>query len=214
MSELTIWGRVTSSNVQAVMWAVAELGLEHTRHDVGGAFGGTDTAEYRAMNPMGLVPVLQDGDLTMFESAAIVRYLGAQYGSEVFWPSDPKKRAPLDIVAEWAKHAVYRSLTLDVFWQLVRTPSAERDPAVIGRGIKELAKLLSMAENWLGDEDYFGGNGICFADILFGHFLYRYYTLDFERSDTPVLDNYYERLKARPGYAEHVMVDYSVLQVD
>jgi len=214
MSELIIWGRATSSNVQTVMWAVTELGLDHVRHDVGGSFGGTDTAEYRAMNPMGLVPVLQDGDLTMFESAAIVRYLGAQYGDETFWPSNLKVHARLDMIAEWAKHAIYRSLTLDVFWQLVRTPSAERDQAVIARGVKELGRLMPMAEGWLGEKDYLGGDDPSFADIIFGHLLYRYYTLDFERSDTPVLDAYYERLKARPAYAEHVMVDYSVLQVD
>ncbi len=83
---LEIFGRNTSSNVQSVMWAVAELGLEHTRHDVGGAFGKTDTPEYRAMNPMGLVPAVKDGDLALFESSAIVRYLGAKYGDENFWP--------------------------------------------------------------------------------------------------------------------------------
>ncbi|MGI9355663.1 MAG: glutathione S-transferase family protein [Rhizobiaceae bacterium] len=214
MNELIIWGRATSSNVQAVMWTVAELGLDYIRHNVGGAFGGTDTAEFRAMNPMGLVPVLQDGDLEMFESAAIVRYLGAQYGSEVFWPSDPKTRARSDMIAEWAKHAIYRSLTLDVFWQLVRTPSAQRDPNVIERGKNELARLLPMAGSWLGDKAYLGGDDICFADIIFGHFLYRYYALDFERSDTPTLDVYYERLTNRLAYAEHVMVDYSPLQVD
>ena len=42
---LTIWGRADSSNVQAVMWAVAELGLPYERHDVGHRFGGTDTPE-------------------------------------------------------------------------------------------------------------------------------------------------------------------------
>jgi len=59
---IQVYGRDSSANVQAVMWCVAELGLEHERLDVGGSFGGTDTAEYRAMNPMGLVPVLKDGD--------------------------------------------------------------------------------------------------------------------------------------------------------
>ena len=54
MSKLIIHGRATSSNVQTVTWAAAELGLEFDRLDVGGAFGGTDTAEYRALNPMGL----------------------------------------------------------------------------------------------------------------------------------------------------------------
>ena len=88
---LTIHGRATSSHVQLVMWAVNELGLPHRRLDVGGAFGGTDTAEYRAMNPNGLVPVMRDKGQFLWESAAIVRYLGAAYGDEKFWPADPLK---------------------------------------------------------------------------------------------------------------------------
>ena len=86
---LTIWGRNTSSNVQTVMWAVAELGLEHERVDWGGAFGGNDAPDYRAMNPNGLIPVMRDGDTVLWESPVIVRYLGARYGDEAFWPSDP-----------------------------------------------------------------------------------------------------------------------------
>src|SRR5690554_2426810 len=64
---LTIYGRATSSNTQLVMWAIGELGLEHRRLDYGGVFGKTDTPQYLAMNPMGYVPVLQDGSLTLFE---------------------------------------------------------------------------------------------------------------------------------------------------
>lgn len=212
MSKVTIWGRQTSSNVQAVMWTVAELDLDYERHDVGGAFGGTDTPQYRAMNPMGLVPTLQDGDLTLFESAAIVRYLGARYGDEAFWPTDPAARAPLDVIAEWSKTTFYSALTLDVFWQLIRTPPAQRDQAIIERGKKGLARFTAMAEDWLGEKDYLGGSGPCFADIMFGHFLYRYHTLEFEREDRPVLRAYYDRLTARPAYREHVMVDYSSLK--
>src|SRR6056297_3180752 len=71
---LIVYGRANSVNVQAVMWTIAELGLPVIRHDVGHRNGGTDTPAYRAMNPMGKVPVLQDGDLTLLESAAIERY--------------------------------------------------------------------------------------------------------------------------------------------
>jgi glutathione S-transferase len=77
---LIVHGRASSSNVQAVMWGIAELGLDVDRRDVGGRFGGNDTPEFLAMNPMGKVPVLQDGDVTLFESAAILRYLVARYG--------------------------------------------------------------------------------------------------------------------------------------
>ena len=59
---LTIWGRKTSSNVQALMWCVGELGLAYERHDVGHKYGGNDTGAFLQMNPNGTVPVLRDGE--------------------------------------------------------------------------------------------------------------------------------------------------------
>jgi hypothetical protein len=59
---LTVWGRKTSSNVQALMWCIGELGLRFSRHDIGHKYGGQDTPEFLAMNPNGTVPVLKDGD--------------------------------------------------------------------------------------------------------------------------------------------------------
>ncbi|MEP1206559.1 MAG: glutathione S-transferase family protein [Rhizobiaceae bacterium] len=214
MTQLIIHGRATSSNVQTVMWAVAELELDHQRLDVGGAFGGNDTEDYRAMNPMGLVPTLQDGDVTLFESCAIVRYLGARYGGEGFWPSDPAERAVLDKWAEWAKGSLARAVVYEVFWTLIRTPSAERDMDALAAGIANVSRLVKMLDQRLGAGLYLGGDNLTFADIVAGHVLYRYYTLDFERVDTPNLDAYYDTLTKRPAYAEHVMVDYSSLKVD
>ena len=96
---LVLYGRATSSNVQAVMWGLAELGLDVERRDVGGRFGGNDTPEYRKMNPMGLIPVLQDGEVALFESAAILRYLDRRYGQGRLSTDDPRG----DSWAEWAK---------------------------------------------------------------------------------------------------------------
>ena len=63
---------------------MGELGLEHERIDWGGKFGGNDNQDYRAMNPNGLVPTIRDGDLVLWDSPAILRYLGARYGDEGF----------------------------------------------------------------------------------------------------------------------------------
>jgi len=208
---LTIHGRVTSSNVQLVMWTVAELGLDHRRLDVGGHFGGTDTPEYRAMNPNGLVPCLQDGALSMFESAAILRYLAARYGNEDFWPRDPVKRASLDQWAEWGK-VTFSPAVLTVFIQLVRTREADRKPAAIATAAKEVGRLATILDERLGDGPYLGGAAFTFADIPVGSMLYRYMTLPFEKAETPHLDAYYKRLTERPAFAEHVMVSYESLR--
>ncbi|TMA40992.1 MAG: glutathione S-transferase, partial [Deltaproteobacteria bacterium] len=72
---LKVWGRSTSSNVQKVMWAIGELRLPHERIDVGREYGGLSTAEYFALNPNRRIPTLQDGDVVLWESNVIVRYL-------------------------------------------------------------------------------------------------------------------------------------------
>ena len=209
---ITIWGRATSSNVQTAMWAAAELGLEHQRLDWGGAFGGNDDSDYRAMNPNGLIPVLKDDDTVIWESPAILRYLGAQYGDEAFWPSDPGKRARLDMWAEWVKTSIAPELIYKIFWHLVRTKAADRDQAVIDVGVNALKTLMPRMDARLGQSDYLGGDVLCFADIMAGHVLYRYYTVPFDRAETPNLDTYYARLQERPAYREHVMVSYESLR--
>lgn len=208
---ITVWGRATSSNVQMAVWALAELGLPFVRHDVGGAFGGTDTPEYGRMNPNRLVPVLQDGDLTLWESAAIVRYLGAKYGPESFWPADPAKRAAVDKWAEWIKTTFGPAFLTGIFWQLLQKPET-RDLKALDASVKRVSTLAVMLEQRLADGPYLGGQDICFADIIVGTLLYRYFTLDFDRSDAPNLEAYYRRLTARPAYAEHVMVSYDSLR--
>lgn len=213
MIMLTIWGRNTSSNVQIVMWAVGELGLAHQRIDWGGKFGGNDDPDYRRMNPNGLIPTIRDGDTVVWESAAILRYLAARYGDEAFWPSDPAKRAPLDMWAEWIKTSFAPPLINQLFWQLIRTPAAQRDQAAIADGAAKLGRLAPTLDARLGAGPYLNGEQLSFADIMIGHTLYRYFTLDFARADTPNLAAYYERLQQRPAYREHVMVSYDSLRV-
>ena len=129
---LTIYGRATSSNVQLVMWAVGELGLEHSRLDYGHVHGGTDTPEFRAMNPRGRVPVLKDGDLIVWESCAILRYLAAQYGGGgAFWPADPAKRAGVDMWAEFGKNEMAQGFTGPIFWPRVRTAAKDRNEGAL-----------------------------------------------------------------------------------
>ncbi len=210
---ITVWGRTTSSNVQIVMWAIAELGLECERLDVGGAFGGNRTPEYLAMNPNGLVPVFRDGDGPfLWESAAIVRYLGAAYGNERFWPPSPAARADVDKWAEWIKTTFGPVLLTGVFWPLIRVSPAQHDHAGIAAATETLKPLARMLDTRLAGCRYLGGDDVCFADIVVGTLLYRYFTLDFERADTPHLRAYYDRLAARPAYAKHVMVSYESLR--
>ena len=76
---LRIWGRISSVNVQKVVWTADELGIAYERKDAGGAFGLVATPEYRRMNPNSLVPVIEEDGFALWESNAIVRYLAAKH---------------------------------------------------------------------------------------------------------------------------------------
>ena len=211
---LTIWGRWTSSNVQALMWCVGELGLDHLRHDVGHVHGGNDTPEFLAMNPNGLVPVLQDGDdEPIWETGAILRYLAARYGPDSFWPTDPARRVRVDKWAEWAKLNVALGFTGPVFWQVVRTAPSQQNPRAIAEALARLARVLKIAEGQLADHEYLAGDDFTLADIQFGHVLYRYFDIDIARPAWPAIERYYAALVRRPAFAEHVMVSYEPLRV-
>lgn len=209
---LTVYGRATSSNVQAVMWGIAELGLTCERLDYGHVHGGLDTPEFRAMSPHGLVPVIRDGDLVVWESCAILRYLAARYGDGgAFWPADPVARARVDMWAEWGKTSFCTAFTGPIFWLRVRTSAADRDEAALARGLAGFDRALAILEEQIGDGPYVCGD-FTLADIVIGHVLYRYFDIDIPRADRPGIVAYYERLKARPAFAEHVMIDYTPLR--
>ncbi|KAL5355505.1 glutathione S-transferase [Aspergillus floccosus] len=210
---LEVWGRRDSSNVQAVIWCIAELQLPYKRHDVGHRFGGNDTPEYLAMNPNGRIPVLRDGDSEpLWESGAINRYLASAYGSDEFWPKDPLARAQVDKWAEWAKVTVTGAFSVPIFWQLVRTPPSKRDPVAIRKAVAELDPILDIAEAQLSRQKFLAGEVFTLADVQFGSLLFRYFDVDIERKERPFLQRYYEALQARPAYREHVMVDYGALR--
>jgi len=208
----TIYGRATSSNVQAVMWGAAELGLAPERLDYGHVHGGTDTPEFRAMSPHGLVPVLKDGDLVVWESCAILRYLAAAYGDGgAFWPADPAARAPVDMWAEWGKVNFAAAFVVPIFWARVRTAAARRDEAALAASLGRFEALLGVLEGQLGEGPYVQGDEFTLADVVIGHVLFRWFTIDVPRAPRPVVERYYDRLCERPAYRTHVMVDYAVL---
>ncbi len=211
---LTLWGRKTSSNVQAVMWGLAEIGLAYRRIDAGHIYGVVDTPEYLALNPNGKVPTLTDGDNPpLWETGAILRYLANAYAKPPFWPADQAPRAQVDMWAEWSKINVALAFTAPVFWRVVRTAPPKRDPAAIDRALQALEPALRIAEGQLTAHDYLTGPRLTLADIQFGHVLYRYFDIDITRPDLPHLRRYYDRLTARAPYRENVMTSYEELRV-
>ncbi len=200
---MKIYGRTSSSNVMKVLWAAAELGLDYERVDAGMTFGVVDTPEYRAMNPNGRVPTIVDGDLTLWESNVIVRYLAAKHDPGGMWPEDPAVRADIDRWMDWQQTTQNPPFT-PVFWGLVRTPEAERDKAAIAKAVEQSIAVFRMLEERMAGRTWIGGDRLTMADIVLGPNLHRFFNLPFERPSLPNLEAYYATMRTRPGYITHI----------
>ena len=200
---IKVWGRRNSSNVQKVMWAIGELGLAHERVDVGGPFGGNREAAYLAMNPNGLIPTIQDGDLTLWESNAILRYLAAAYGIGRLRPADAKGAALCDQWMDWQVSVVAPAIT-PAFLGLIRTPPEQRDAAAIAASQARTSDAMTMLDARLSATRHVAGDAFTMADIPLGIMTYRYWQLVPQRPDHPHLRRWYDLIAARPAFAAHV----------
>ena len=205
---IIVHGRRNSSNVQRVLWALAELGVTYDRRTVGGSFGGGGAPEYQAMNPTGMVPTLQDGDLTIWESEAILRYLAASYGAGSLWPEAPRDRALADQWLAWTASTLVPAFS-KVFHNTVRLPRAEQDFAALAPDIAKLNAVMTFLDAGLRrGPDYLGGAAFSYGDIPAAILVYRYLGLEIERPDLPSLMAWWEQIKARPACQAHVMLPF------
>ncbi|MGZ7458598.1 glutathione S-transferase family protein [Pseudomonas sp. Ma2-10] len=202
---LKIWGRKNSSNVRKSLWAAEELGLDYEAIDAGGAFGIVDTSEYRAMNPNGRVPVIDDEGFVLWESNTIVRYLMARHANGTAWyPENLQALASADKWMDWTTSS-FAGTFRTVFWGVLRTPESQQDWPAINAAIKECDGLLAMADQALAAQPYLSGDEIGMGDIPLGSFIYAWFEMPIERAPQPHLQAWYARLKERPAYQKAVM---------
>jgi glutathione S-transferase len=195
---LRIMGRISSINVQKVVWCARELGLAFERTDVGGALGGTDTPAYRAMNPNGLVPVIDDDGFVMWESNAIVRYLVAGHSEGNLWPDSLKARADADRWMDWQATELGPTMR-DAFIQLVRTAPEKRNQAKAVASVNASERLIAILDEHLAERDYMTGRAFTMGDIPVGLQIHRWLGMSVSRVPRPNVEAWYARLRARPG---------------
>lgn len=202
---LKIWGRRNSINVQKVLWCCGELGVEYERIDAGLAFGVNDTSEYKAMNPNGLVPTIDDAGFVLWESHAIVRYLARKHGSGTLWPEEPRAAADADRWMEWYSTTLWLNVR-PIFHTLVRTAPEKRNMALVEEHRKLLAGNWAIVDAQLARNDYVAGSSFTVGDIPLGVAAYRWFNLPIERVSLPNVERWYERLKQRPVFKECCML--------
>lgn len=166
---MTLWGRRSSINVQKVLWVLAELDLKENvafkQIDAGLHFGINKTPEYLKLNPNGLVPTLEDGDLVLWESNTIMRYLAKKYDAKKVFPSDLSSQAASEKWMDWQISTLWPALRIP-FLGLTRIPEEERDYVAIKNAFQESNRLLGIFDSVLANDLFCSGKQFNLGDIV------------------------------------------------
>jgi glutathione S-transferase len=204
MSVLKIYGTTNSSNVQKVLWCCAEIGLPFERDEaIGGSSRRNRSAAYMALNPNGLIPTIDDDGFILWESNAIVRYLAARHSMGVLCPSDLRQRADCDRWMDWQQTALVPHMG-PLFRALLREPREDMPAAQVDAAVQAAAGNWRILDARLSDRTFVGGSALTVADIALGNAIHRWYKLPVERPVLPHLRVWYDRLRERPSYREHI----------
>ena len=194
---LRLLGRNTSGNVQKVIFLLEELATPYTREDYGRQFNNTQDAAYLKLNPNGKVPTLVDGDVVIWESNTILRYLASKAKNEGLYPTGLAARTQVERWMDWLLAALNYQY-VQVFKDSKkaaneRAPSFEADA-------KELGAQLSILDGAIAGKAWIAGSNLTLADIALGPIVHR--CLDFPIA-LPALSNlkaWREKLKDRPAF--------------
>ena len=199
---LRIYGYAGSINVRKVLWACAELDLPFDREDWAGSFRPTSDPAFLALNPVGMVPVIDDHGAIVWESNTIIRYLAASRGRGDLLPGDPLRRAQIEKWMDWQASDLNNGWRI-AFQGLIRKNPDHQDPEAIQRSLATCARMLAVIDAHLaGSGGYMCGDGFTLADIPIGLSVHRLRSLQPHPSLSNI-NRYYERMCERPGFRQY-----------
>ncbi|MBW0445142.1 glutathione S-transferase family protein [bacterium M00.F.Ca.ET.228.01.1.1] len=200
---LKILGKASSINVRKVLWTCSELQLPFEREDWGAGFKDPNDAEFLALNPNGLVPVLKDGDFVLWESNSIIRYLASRYGGERLYPSEPVARAKIDQWMDWQATELNRSWSY-AFLALVRKLQTHQAQTEISMSIANWTRFMQILNRQLErTASFVAAEHFSLADIAIALSVNRWFSTPFQHAYLPAVSAYFDRLADRPGFAAH-----------
>jgi glutathione S-transferase len=200
---ITLLGKASSINVRKVLWLCDELGLAVEREDWGSDFRSTETPEFLALNPNGLVPVLKDGGHVLWESNTICRYLVAREQRSDLLPADIAARSLVEQWMDWQATELNNSWRY-AFMALVRRSAAHTDPDALAAGVASWNRHMRILDGRLaGTGAYVAGSVFTLADIVLGLSTHRWFMTPIERPALAAVEAYYERLSQRQAFLRH-----------
>ena len=189
-----------ASNTRSVrvVWLCEELGLDYELEIFKLGDGSMRAPEYLKIHPMARVPSIQDGDVTIFESGAIVEYILEKYGNGRLHPGTDSPDFPSYL--QWLHYAegmIMPHVNILVVETLL-LPEDKRNPVNIDRSTKQLTRMLGAVNMALEGKEYLAGD-FTGADIMTGHACTVGSRLGADISDKPNVEAYIKRLNNRPA---------------
>jgi glutathione S-transferase len=194
---IRILGRATSGNVQKVLFMLEEIGQKYAREDYGRQFNNTDTDAYRKLNPTIKVPTMIDGDVTSWESNAILRYLAATYAPHLTGAT-PGEKTLVERWMDWmlaALNAPYLAVFKDV-----KKPAEERG-ADFAAQHKDLVAQLKILDGHIAGKTWFALDRLTLADIALAPVVKRCLDFPVERPPFAELTRWMAEVEKRPAFA-------------
>ena len=189
-----------NSRAVRVAWLLEELGLSYEieSFELGSSDMRSDT--YRALHPMGRVPTLVDGDITLYESGAILQYLLAKYGAGRFIPD--VNSAAFAANLQWFHYAegMIMPPMNTIVVETILLPPERRNEVNVKRATKLLGQMLTSVEQQLEGKTFLLGEHLLAADFMTGHAVIMAKRLGADFSDKPNLLHYGEHLSQRPAF--------------
>ncbi|HLK11513.1 MAG TPA: glutathione S-transferase family protein [Candidatus Binatia bacterium] len=180
-------------------WVLEEVGAPYELVRIDLSKNEQKRPAYLEVNPNGTVPALEDGDLRLFESAAICQYLADKFPEARLAP--PVGTPARGLYYQWIHYAMsgIEPPAVTIFLHTVRRPEAERIPRLVDEARVQLAAALRVVEGALAGRDYLLGREFSAADVMIGSTLRWCGMMGLLGSDLPATGAYLERLTARPA---------------
>jgi len=193
---LKLLGRKTSGNVQKVVFMLEETGMKYTREDYGKQFENTTTAEYRSMNPTSKVPTLVDGDVVIWESNTILRYLAAK-GAPELTGKTPADVTEVDRWMDFLLAAVNPGYLAG--FKGAKLAPAER-PADFDAAIADLHAQMAIVDGHLKGREFMALGRLTLADLALAPVLGRCLNFPLDRKPMPELERWFAAMSARAAF--------------
>jgi glutathione S-transferase len=198
---LKVYGRANSINVRKVLWMLDEVGEQYEREDWGRGYRSTDDADFRKINPVGVVPVIDDGAFRLRESNSIVRYLAGKHRRVDLYPADLQARATIESWMDWASTEFSNGMRPVFHGLVVKNPAYAN---MVEGGIREWsAQMRVLGQHLAAAGPYVMGKSFTIGDIPVGLVVNRWFAIDFQKSEFKAVSAYYDRLTEQPGYRAH-----------